>query len=523
MVEATQATIAILREEKNKWERRCSITPTEVVQIVAKGIKVLVQPSSNRCYTEDEFSDAGATIQEDVSDATVIFGVKEVPIENLLPNKTYFFFSHTIKAQDYNMPLLDKLLELNIRIVDFECIREAKKEGTLPQRLVAFGRYAGIAGAFDYLRGVGEFLLQKKHQTPFVFLGSSYMYEDYEAMCEALARVKKNILKGGLPKVMCPMVFGVTGTGRVSQGILEVLEQLPHIKVEPKDLKKFCEDPANADNKRIIISQFNSEALSRPTCGKPFVKSEYYANPEGFEGYFPEYLPYVSWLVHGIYWEAKYPRVLTREDLQAAIASGKNKLMGVCDISADYEGSIGFTSRFTSIEEPFLLYNPTDGEFKEKIGDMSGEDILFHSVDHLPAEMPKEASNHFGSKLMPFVEAVVHSDFSKPFEEQTDLPAEIYGACITAHGKLTPDYEYIWKLKELNACIKPTDGDSSSAGMQGFTLVLEGHIFDKNMINDVLNICEDKALSFRIVELVVGNSATENTTVTIQGMSFNDT
>jgi alpha-aminoadipic semialdehyde synthase len=122
------------------------------------------------------------------------------------------------------MPLLDKLLELNIRIVDFECIREPKKEGIIPQRLVAFGRYAGIAGAFDYLRGVGEFLLQKKHQTPFVFLGSSYMYEDYEAMCEALARVAKNIKKGGLPKSMTPMVFGVTGTGRVSQGSLEVLE-----------------------------------------------------------------------------------------------------------------------------------------------------------------------------------------------------------------------------------------------------------------------------------------------------------
>lgn len=225
--------------------------------------------------------------------------------------------------------------------------------------------------------------------------------------------------------------------------------------------------------------------------------------------------------MHGIYWEAKFPRVLTREDLQAAIKSNSNRLMGICDVSADYEGSIGFTSRFTSIEEPFLLYNPNDGEFKEKIGQMVQDDILFHSVDHLPAEMPKEASNHFGSKLMPFVEAVVKSDFSKPFEEQTDLPPEIYGACITAHGKLTPNYEYIWKLKELNACIKPQD-DESSHGMQGFTLVCEGHIFDKNLINIILNICEDKALTFRIVELNVGNSAEENSSVTIQGMSMHE-
>ena len=158
-----QKTIAILRECKNKWERRCSLTPKEVKEITAAGIRVIVQPSTSRCYSEDDFEAAGAIIQEDVSEAHVIFGVKEVPMENLLPNKTYFFFSHTIKAQAYNMPLLDKLLEKKIRMIDFECIREAAKAGSQPQRLVAFGRYAGIAGAFDFIRGVGEYLLEKKY------------------------------------------------------------------------------------------------------------------------------------------------------------------------------------------------------------------------------------------------------------------------------------------------------------------------------------------------------------------------
>jgi alpha-aminoadipic semialdehyde synthase len=151
----------------------------------------------------------------------------------------------------------------------------------------------------------------------------------------------------------------------------------------------------------------------------------------------------MTWLVHGIYWEAKYPRVLTREGLKNAMSNGSNRLMGLTDISADYEGSIDFTSRFTDIEEPFLLYNPFKGEFKEKISDMETNDILFHSVDHLPAEMPKEASNHFGDKLFPFIERVVKSDFNKPFAEQTDIPDEIRGACITVGGALTPDYEYI--------------------------------------------------------------------------------
>ena len=152
-----QLCIAIVRECKNKWERRCSLTPVEVKKLVGEGIKVLVQPSSNRCFSNKEFQLAGATVQEDISDASVIFGVKEVPIDNLIPNKTYFFFSHTIKAQLYNMELLDKMLESNIRMIDFECIKENKPDNA--KRLVAFGRYAGIAGAFDFIRGCGEFLL----------------------------------------------------------------------------------------------------------------------------------------------------------------------------------------------------------------------------------------------------------------------------------------------------------------------------------------------------------------------------
>jgi alpha-aminoadipic semialdehyde synthase len=135
--------------------------------------------------------------------------------------------------------------------------------------------------------------------------------------------------------------------------------------------------------------------------------------------------------------------------------------MGVTDISADECGSIEFTSRFTSIEEPFLLYSPETMKFKEKISEMTDNDVLFTSVDHLPAEMPVEASHHFGSKLLPFVKAVVLSDFSKPFVEQTDLPREIYNAVICAHGKLATDYTYIEELRALNPKLKDLDSESS--------------------------------------------------------------
>jgi len=152
------------------------------------------------------------------------------------------------------MPLLDKLLEKRVRLVDFECIREEN----IGQRLVAFGKYAGIAGAFDFLRGCGEFLLQKGHQSPLIYLGSAYMYEDYDAMKNALSTVSKNISTKGLPKSESPMVFAVTGTGRVAEGIIEVLECLPHVKIEPSNLQAYLElikgEEATKKNKQIIIS-----------------------------------------------------------------------------------------------------------------------------------------------------------------------------------------------------------------------------------------------------------------------------
>ncbi len=162
------------------------------------------------------------------------------------------------------------------------------------------------------------------------------------------------------------------------------------------------------DTKKIVISQFCQRHLVRHKEGKtPFDKADYYANPNHYETKFAEeYLEHVHWLINGVYWEAKYPRIISIEELRQGVLAKKSKFLGVCDISADYMGSVEFTSRFTSIENPFLLYDPLTEEFFEKMDDANENTVLFHSVDHLPAEMPKEASNHFGEQLMPFVMAV---------------------------------------------------------------------------------------------------------------------
>lgn len=250
-------------------------------------------------------------------------------------------------------------------------------------------------------------------------------------MKDALSRVAKGIERGALKAMDRPLIFTVTGTGRVASGIVDVLKTMPHEFVAPDKIKEVAENE-QADLNKIYILHLGTKDLValKSRADKPFDKQDYYKNPHMYESVFAErYLPYTSFLVNGVYWEPKYPRVLTIEELRTAQQSESGaKLMGVCDISADYEGSIEFTRKFTSIEEPFLLFDATvpekdcqdnAGSFLSKIGDAKSGDnnILFHCVDHLPAEMPKEASNHFGSQLYPFIARVVSSDFDKPFEE----------------------------------------------------------------------------------------------------------
>ena len=157
----------------------------------------------------------------------------------------------------------------------------------------------------------------------------------------------------------------------------------------------------------------------------------------------------MHFIINGVYWEGKYPRILTIEELRQAVLSKQSALIGVSDISADYMGSLEFTKHFTSIENPFLLYDPVSEEFHEKMGEANENTILYTSVDHLPAEMPKEASNHFGSQLLPFIKAVATSDPDLPFDQMTDLPNEIRKAIVVCHGQLTPNYRYIDQLRKF--------------------------------------------------------------------------
>lgn len=187
--------------------------------------------------------------------------------------------------------------------------------------------------------------------------------------------------------------------------------------------------------------------MSKHKEGKPYDRKEYHDNPERYDNIFHEYMQYLSFVICTIYWEERFPRAITKKALYELRQKGNCKLQGICDISCDEKGTVEITDLFTSIDQPFTQYSIKDDKHVARIDKVTDWDILFHAVDHLPAEMPKEASLHFGKCLYPFIDAVTKSDCTRPFEEQDDLPVEIKNAIITCNGQLTPKFSYIPKLR----------------------------------------------------------------------------
>ena len=293
---------------KNKWERRTPLIPADVRRIVASGIRVLVQPSSLRIFTDAEFAAAGAAITEDLTEASTILGVKEFPPSSLLPNASYLLFSHTIKAQPAGLPFLDACLARRCRLFDYETIRNA--EG---KRMVAFGQYAGMAGMIDGLRGLGERLLSRGLSSPFMGVSSAYMYPDIASARQAVQRCGEEISRVGLPQRLAPFTAVFTGAGNVAQGARAIFDLLPHREVQPSQLPSLPSDAHTLYSCSIDASHMVQRLPAAPSAtAAPFDKRDYYANPADYAPVFHSSIaPYTSLLVNGMYWDDRYPRLLT--------------------------------------------------------------------------------------------------------------------------------------------------------------------------------------------------------------------
>ncbi len=392
--------IGIIREGKIPVDKRVALTPEQCALVTEKfpEVEIYVQKSPIRCYKDSEYAKQGIEVVEDVSHCDVLFGIKEVPIEDLIAKKHYFFFSHTIKKQSYNRDLLISILNNRIELTDYETLTDAKN-----QRVIAFGRYAGLVGAYNGIRAWGlrnnTFELKPAHK------------------CFDLEEVKGEFAKVSLGNTKIIL----TGGGRVAQGAMEILDGMQIKKVNNTDFlnKKF--DSA-------VYTQLEVNAYNKHKEGKRFNLKHFFENPEEYEGDFLKYAQNGDLLIAGAYWDPAAPVLFTREDARQPAFSVKV----VADITCDIDGSIPSTRKPSSIDNPFYDYNKEGEQVVPAFSSVNNITVM--AVDNLPNELPRDASNAFGTML---IEHVLPELFKK---KSTGM---IERATIAKEGKLTEEYLYL--------------------------------------------------------------------------------
>ena len=426
--------IGIRVEDKYLMEKRVAITPKHLKKLTDnEDLQFVVAPSEKRVFTDEQFKNAGAELDSDLTKCNTIFGVKEMPIDFFENEKTYIFFSHVIKGQDYNMPVLKEMMKKKINLIDFEKI--ADESG---KRLIFFGRYAGLAGMINSLWTLGLRLKSFGIDTPFLKIKQSHKYCSLEDAKEAVQAVGEEISENGLDASLAPFVTGFTGYGNVSNGAQEIYDLLPFKEISVED---FMSDNFDASKENNVLYKvvFKEEDLSERIDGTEFELNDYYNNPKLYKSKFEQYLPKLTLLMNCMYWTDEYPTIVTKEYLKRSYETNKSKLVVIGDITCDINGSIECTEIGTLIEDPIFVYNHKDDTFKSGY---EGEGIQIMSVDILPSELPRESSETFSNALFPFVKDIAEADYGTTFDN-LNLPLEIKKALILHKGKLTPDFEYL--------------------------------------------------------------------------------
>ncbi len=429
--------IGIRHEDKYAMERRVAIIPKHVNKLIKEeGLEVLVQKSPKRIFTHEEFESAGAKIVDDVRNAPVIIGVKEMPLDIFEQDHTYIFFSHVIKGQSHNMPMLKKMIEKKINLIDYE-----KVVDEVGKRLIFFGRYAGLAGMINSLWSLGERFRELGHKTPFLRIKQSHFYHSLDEARKVISEVGQEIAEKGLPASLNPITIGFTGYGNVSNGAQEIAGLLPIKEIstdELLDLKNRENLPTNLVYK-IVFKEWD---LVKSIAGAgEFELQNYYAHPEKYESVFEQYIPHLTVLMNCMYWDDRYPRIVTKDYLEKLYNTGNPKLTVIGDVTCDPDGSIECTHKGTEIEDPVFVYNPFT---RKPIMGFKGEGILVMAVDILPSELPRDSSIAFSEALYKFIKPIVTADYNVPFEK-IDLPNPIKKAMILHKGEFTPDFKYMTK------------------------------------------------------------------------------
>jgi alpha-aminoadipic semialdehyde synthase len=431
--------IGIVKETKNKWEIRVPIVPKDVGILLKKySIQTVIQPCDIRIFSDEDYKKSGAIVQDDLSDCSIIFGVKEMPKAIYKKGKTYVFFSHTIKGQSYNMPMLKKLIEMKCQLIDYEKITDTKG-----RRLIFFGRHAGYAGIVDALSFLGKRLKSEKIENQFLKIRTALEYEDLNDIKEHFKELGREIKREGFHSSILPVIIGIAGYGHVSKGVQEILNILPVKYIEPEEIQKIFKNPIS---NVIYVVVFKEKDIVKPKSKEQeFDLQDYYAHPEKYVACFDKYLPFLTMIINANYWTNKYPRLITRSDLKSLYKDRiERKLKIIADISCDIEGSIECNTHSTEPGDPAYVYNPIS---EKETNGYKGNGLVILAVDNLPAEIAKDSSAYFSHVLMKFIPEITQIDFSKRFDE-LNLPFEIENGLILHHGELTSHFKYMKKFLE---------------------------------------------------------------------------
>lgn len=389
--------IGLIREGKIPADNRVALTPSQCRWLLKNiDCKIYVQPSDHRCYTNHEYEQPGIIVQEDLSACNLLLGIKEVPVDMLLPEKKYMFFSHTKKKQPYNQKLMHAMVDKRITLIDYECLEHA--DG---QRIIGFGFFAGVVGAHNGIMAYGE-------RTKKYTLNRVYKHKDYRALIHTYFGLKLHNIK-----------IAVTGSGRVAHGILEVMNLMDVQEVEHDEyLKRDFDYP--------VYVHLKGASLYHHKKNKTYSREDFHTHAEEYECRFLPYATETDILMNGVYWDTNIPRLFEMDDLK----KDNFRIKTIADITDDAGGSIPCNLGDCSIASPVYGVDKLTGKQTEPYLS-SCIDVM--AVGNLPNELPRDASRFFGEQLIKYIFGDVIKGGSPIIEKAT----------ILKHGKLTPHFAYL--------------------------------------------------------------------------------
>lgn len=390
--------IGLLKEGKIPQDNRVALTPSQCKWLKKNHpeLEIIVQRSEGRCYSDAEYERAGIIVQESLEDCDILLGIKEVPAADLIPNKTYLFFSHTRKKQPYNQKLLQTIIEKKITLIDYECLEH--EDG---QRIIGFGFFAGIVGAHNGMMVYGE-------RTKSFHLERVYKQKDFKELIHTYFGLK-------LPNCK----IAVTGSGRVAHGILEIMNLMGIIEVEKEDyLSREFSYP-------VYVQLKGADLYVNRETGK-YNREDFHAHPSAYDCLFDQYLSQTDILMNGIFWDVDVPRLFKIN----RVSDPDFRIQVIADITDDTNGSVPINLGDQSIEFP--VYGVDRKSFQKTPPYQAGSvDVM--AVGNLPNELPRDASKYFGEQLIKFILPDLLGFGSDVIE----------GATIVKNGKLTERFDYL--------------------------------------------------------------------------------